>query len=670
MSAAFFSDLWRSDGGAAPRWEQEGKLILHPAQKIAAGRLYDITFVLHNAEEGQEARTHCSIHLSKLLDEYEFPVRVNDFVKESLFSGPGNLAPLLVFDFLNDSSMIIQSSPSVSIANNKITVTLTPRTTLLENNAIIISNLIGAQTASGARQLSSAHASRFSDSCGGTVGYGSWNKTSASLTLCIVEALMPKTAYVFSFLVTNPAAGQYSPGIFIEVRAASNSSNSIILSNRPIRKAEGDFAPLVVTGFSVAVIAQSTQTFSAPNNLTITLVPFTTIEDGHLFTISGFKGVYRDSDRVFLKDASGDGSCAADADPSATCHTFFKSPIPHYTDINYPGSPTILQDPNPWPNEIASAQWVGTLSSDSGGNYGYANLNSDSTKIVAGNAHPNIEIGGELRMSSARFIPAGQTIRIMFDVKNWAFGQAPPPINIQHSNGSVSSSLILMTSMWSPGSSIDALRIAGFNYTYASQSVTAANLPNRLTFFFQNYAVLKQEIGTKLTITGLVDTKESYEASDSRILREEPTFSGSLVGVVSYSGPFVIDKDISFTAVGYLFKIRSEARLITVWDLATKTVYVENSYSFTPLVGEPWDITRGFHETFGYVGAWNISTGSLVLSVQEDSANEKIYGFSFEVWVCVHNFLTSLPASAFLMILDAFACVLGMHSNALTDCHD
>jgi hypothetical protein len=118
VSAAFFSDLWRSDGGAAPRWEQEGKLILHPAQKIAAGRLYDITFVLHNAEEGQEARTHCSIHLSKLLDEYEFPVRVNDFVKESLFSGPGNLAPLLVFDFLNDSSMIIQSSPSVSIANN------------------------------------------------------------------------------------------------------------------------------------------------------------------------------------------------------------------------------------------------------------------------------------------------------------------------------------------------------------------------------------------------------------------------------------------------------------------------------------------------------------------------------------------------------------------------
>jgi hypothetical protein len=556
------------------------------------------------------------------------------------------------------------------MANNKITVTLTPRTALLENNAIIISNLIGVQTASGARQFSSAHASRFSDNCGGTVGYGSWNKTSASLILCIVEALMPKTAYVFRFLVTNPAAGQYSPDIFIEVRAsASNPSNPILMSIRPIRKAEGDFAPLVVTGFSVAVVAQSTQTFSEINNLTITLVPFTTIQDGHLFTISGFKGVYRDSDQVFLKDASGDGSCGASADTNATCHTFFKSPDPHYTDTNYPGSPTIIKDPNPWPNKIASAQWVGTLSSDIG-NHGYADLNSDSTKIVAGNAHPNIEIGGELRMSSARFIPAGQTIRIMFDVNNWAFGQAPPPINIQHSNGSVSSSWILMTSKWSPGSSIDALRIAGFNYTYASQSVVASNMLNRLTFFFQNYAIFKQEIGTKLTITGLVGTKESYEASNSRILREEPTFSGSLVGVESYSGPFVIDKDISFTGVGYLFKIRSEARLITVWDLATKTVYVENSYSFTPLVGEPWDITRGFHETFGYVGEWNITTGSLVLSVQGDSASEKIYGFSFEVWVCVHHFLNSLPASACLMILDAFVCVLGMHSSAMTHCHD
>lgn len=612
MKAAYFSSLWRTDGGASPRWTQEGLLILHPSQKIAANKLYDITIVLHNSEEGQNAR-HCNIHLSKLLDDLEFPVRVDDFLAEAMVSGSGRLAPLLVFDFLYDSTFIIQSSPSAGISNT-ITVTITPRTTLIVNDAINISNLAGVVDSSGVLQLSSTHANKFSDSCGGTGGYALWSATSDALTVCLVEALMPMTTYTFSFDITNPAAGQSSPSISIQVFSppGGNTSN-VIMSKRAFRKAEGDFAPLVIAGFSVAVMAQSTQSFSTFNNLTVTLVPFTTIS-GHSVTISGLKGVYRESDQVALRDASGDGSCAAaGTSASATCHTFFKS------------ESTVQH----WPNKVGYAQWVGTSLSD---------LDSDSSSIVAGNAYPNIQIGGEVRMSTARFIPAGQVIQIVFDVMNAAFGQAPPAISIQYSNASVSSSVVQMTSVWN--SARDALRIAGFDYTYGKQSEAASYVINSITFFFQNYAVLRQDLGTKLTISGLVNTKETQEASNSRILREVPTFSGSLVGVSSYYGPFVIDTDISFTAVGYLFKVRSEARLITSWDVATKTVHVASSYSFTPVVGEQYSITRGFHDAFGYVGAWNITTGTLILSVQGDSVSEKIYGFSFEVLVRIPDIHT------------------------------
>lgn len=182
------------------------------------------------------------------------------------------------------------------------------------------------------------------------------------------------------------------------------------------------------------------------------------------------------------------------------------------------------------------------------------------------------------------------------------------------------------------------LRIAGFGYTFVSQSEAAGSVINTLTISFFNYAVMRAALGTKLTISGLVGTQETEEASDSRILMEVPAASSKLATVASSAGPFVLDSDISKASggafpIGYYLQIRSERRQITSWDAASKTVEVKAglAYSFLPSVGEAVSVRADFHAPFGNVGQWNRTAGTLILDVQADSLAETIYTFKFEV---------------------------------------
>jgi len=126
VAAYRFTDLWRLDGGSAPFWKQKGHMVLTPSQKLARNKIYDVHFVLENADVGQDVR-RCEIHLSKILQELEFAVRVDDFLREPLLNEPGNRGPLLVFDFLAGDSLsfITQSTPSAAAAN---TITVGTRT--------------------------------------------------------------------------------------------------------------------------------------------------------------------------------------------------------------------------------------------------------------------------------------------------------------------------------------------------------------------------------------------------------------------------------------------------------------------------------------------------------------------------------------------------------------
>ena len=360
----------------------------------------------------------------------------------------------------------------------------------------------------------------------------------------------------------------------------------------------------MVAGFSISVIEQSQQSASAINRLSITIAPYTSMF-GQTVTISGLEGGYRETTQVMLRDESGDASCgdiSTAATNFSTCHSFFK---------NDTGDAGV----------VGQAVWDGTLQSDFGAN---------STRIVAGNAYSNMQVAGLVRAHTARFVGAGQVIQISFDVKNSAFGQPPPTITILYGNATVSSSPVTMLAT-SANVQKDALRIAGFDYTCTEQSEAASFVTNTLTFFFSNYAVLSVAKGTRLTISGLISTEETSEQASSRILREVPLVSGKIINVAAQGDSFVLDEDISGFSLGYQLMIRSDKRLITGWNAATKTVSVASALSFLPANEEAYSISMDFYKSFGNVGAWNRSSGALVLDVFYDTVAQKRYGFSFEI---------------------------------------
>ena len=76
-----------------------------------------------------------------------------------------------------------------------------------------------------------------------------WPTGQESLVLYVIKPLLALNTYKFSFEVTNPAAGQASPSVSIEV----NGYNSRI--DRVIMEKPGDIKdPLVITGFAMAAI--------------------------------------------------------------------------------------------------------------------------------------------------------------------------------------------------------------------------------------------------------------------------------------------------------------------------------------------------------------------------------------------------------------------------------
>ena len=143
------------------------------------------------------------------------------------------------------------------------------------------------------------------------------------MLLYIVRPLLAGNVYKFSFAVTNPAAGQASPHVSIEV----NGYNSRV-ARVSMQKAGGDSDPLVVAGFGVATIGQSTPSQATINRLSVTLVPYTYLAKGILITISGLYGASEESGSVTLMPLAGAGvTCGIHPLNLTGCQLYFEAPV-------------------------------------------------------------------------------------------------------------------------------------------------------------------------------------------------------------------------------------------------------------------------------------------------------------------------------------------------------
>jgi len=129
---------------------------------------------------------------------------------------------------------------------------------------ITVSGLTGTVTPSGPIQVTqivanaTAHVLQIKSS--------NWSVASGSLELGFNSSLLPFEVYVLAFDVCNQAPMQDARHVDIEM------SGSIALLRQRIRSDVGNFAPLLIGGFSVKNVSQSTALRNALNTVYVTLV--------------------------------------------------------------------------------------------------------------------------------------------------------------------------------------------------------------------------------------------------------------------------------------------------------------------------------------------------------------------------------------------------------------
>ena len=297
-----------------------GTLTFQSVGMILAGQNYTLCFLLKNPGFGQDSPA-ISIEIQALVPGANNASSVS---KRLVGKGSGNSAPLLVVDFLNVS--LGQSTTSNGIANT-ITATLVPRATLLTTAVVTISGLFNASADIGPIALVDASSDSscgqpsscqlfFSSASSGTPGYGSWTGD-GSLVLYVVSSIMPNTSVKFSFSVTNPNFGQFSPSISIQSNGLDAITNPVAVS-----KDAGNRAPLAIAGFYTPLMSQSTPSQGVSNTLTVSLWPYTTLPANTSLTISNLQGISLPSTALTLSDPIDPFALAA-CSPQGGCSKIF-----------------------------------------------------------------------------------------------------------------------------------------------------------------------------------------------------------------------------------------------------------------------------------------------------------------------------------------------------------
>ena len=588
-----YQDTWRTDGSAAPTWDQStGTLILWPAQDIAKLYVYTVNFLLQNPPFGQNARnvtvsigTTFSVYLGTLLVEQ---VVINDFSSQLMHNAPGILAPLLILDFLLATIGQGAGTPSAGLPNT-LTVTITVRASIATTGALTIAGLDNAVVAAGPLAIKDASGDSscgqpsscnlfFSSAAAGAPGYGRW-EGNGTLVLFVVKTIPAGAIVKFSFVVTNPLAGQLSPSISVQ----SNGLNAVV-SVVAMQKDTGNAQPLAVAGFNSSLIRQSTQSQGGLNTLTISLQPFTTLLSGAFVTITNFQN-------PTLDPASG---LVLSLNPICNLSCPFNA-------SNTPAGVAGLAD------------WV------------YA-----------------------ARTASLSFyllspIAAASTVSFSFQVRNPSAGQDAPSISIGVLG---TDSVVTQTLLPSPRGAFEVLRVAGFKSSYVSQSKAVFSFTNNITISFTAFNVFAAQPPSYLTIGGLVGTFDTGQKT-VRSIQNAYVVSGGIISSVLSSTSFGVNFNISndpgagnvsgSNYSGYYLAIRNDLRQITSFTRKSQNttisvqVTVASQFSSPVVRFTTFKIATYPNYIFNSSGAWNITTGQLVVPIVADSDIAANYSFYFQV---------------------------------------
>eukprot|EP00293_Proteomonas_sulcata_P006566 CAMPEP_0184324904 /NCGR_PEP_ID=MMETSP1049-20130417/137486_1 /TAXON_ID=77928 /ORGANISM="Proteomonas sulcata, Strain CCMP704" /LENGTH=581 /DNA_ID=CAMNT_0026646801 /DNA_START=310 /DNA_END=2055 /DNA_ORIENTATION=+ len=201
-------------------------------------------------------------------------------MKGSPTKGLSDSAPLTITGWISKD---ISQSDANSSATNTITADLTVSGEVLAGTKLILrgfSNASLSPTFTGSGQILVSGGTYIdSEAC--------WTGSSGTIVVSVMHKILAGAEFTFAFNITNPSSGQSAPTISIEATGPT------VLPDEAMTSASGTNAPLLVTGFSLNSISQSSATPGAKNEIRVRFATYSPLHRSDLsrITISGLKGL-------------------------------------------------------------------------------------------------------------------------------------------------------------------------------------------------------------------------------------------------------------------------------------------------------------------------------------------------------------------------------------------
>ena len=200
---------------------------------------------------------------------------INGLGTFTLSSIDDNTAPLRTAGVLQS---LMKQSTTYQNASNTLTLLLVFSCDLTVGTQLVISGLRGISNPSGLMPVS------------GTPPFfpkiASWNSTARILIVTIANQTLKNRNYTLSFTIINQMKGQKSPDISLFSQGVGQGLFPVLMNSVPITKASGIFAPLLIIGFEVNSIGQSTSRAHVINTLTVSISTYAPLPTGSQLTFS------------------------------------------------------------------------------------------------------------------------------------------------------------------------------------------------------------------------------------------------------------------------------------------------------------------------------------------------------------------------------------------------
>ena len=261
-------------------------LYLNITQKIIGGQLYNFSFCVINPIQGQDSPV-----LSIMA------TRKNIYAQTVLVDAAlGREAPLSVLGFA--FAQISQNNPMPG-AINMISVTFSLYSVLSLESSIVLTGLSGSNTSTQVLEIQS--------SLTAIATTAAWNGDSANLTLTTILDLNPATNYSFSFNLNNSGIAQTSPLVSVYGWEMQKTGQLTPLKPIVMSTLDDTRAVLVIAGFPVRTIGQSSTVPSGLNLLMVALQSTVKLFAGSSLTISGLLNSGTTSGNQLLLDSANSG---------------------------------------------------------------------------------------------------------------------------------------------------------------------------------------------------------------------------------------------------------------------------------------------------------------------------------------------------------------------------